>query len=242
MFSFCKTVVTLALLMVVAGCSRPIDAVIPTDPALWETQLAPSLKKMNPEERKLLEAYLVRVTAGRIIRAGKGVPPNTTTGTAINDQRDVSERLTKAAAQSDGHHGGDMGKDRHTAGEWSALTAVPSDTDSTGEITTAEIDASSIKEHDGYRQVWWRQNFVPPRPSADTKGVVGTIFHLSLLDCKNNRSAFLIKASYAAQSDQKALLHNESRTRAEVLDKMKAVKAGSYAESALRFACTHPIH
>lgn len=247
MYGFCRTVAALALsisLMAMAGCSRPTDAVIPTDPALWETQLAPSMKKMSPEERTLLDAYLVRITAGRIIRGGKGVPPDTTIAAAIEDQREVSERSEKALKAQlpvNKQDGGGNGKDHHLAEDWSALNVAPGAAVKAGEVTTGEIDAASIRERDGYRQVWWRQNFIPPRPNADTGGVVGTIFHLSLLDCKNNKSAFLIKASYTALSDKRALLRNESRTKVEVLEQMKPVVPGSFAESALRFACTHPV-
>jgi len=129
-----------------------------------------------------------------------------------------------------------------TASEnWSALIAASPTTLNAGETTTAEIDAFSIRERDGYRQAWWRQNFVPPRPTANTKRVVGTIFHLALFDCKNGKSAFLIKASYTGKLEQGALLYNESRTQLETLDQMKVPLPGSYAESAFRFACSHAV-
>lgn len=124
---------------------------------------------------------------------------------------------------------------------WSSLSAASPSTLNAAETTTAEIDALSIRERDGYRQAWWRQNFVPPRPTANTKGVVGTIFHLALFDCKAGKSAFLIKASYTGKLEQGALLYNESRTKVETLDQMKVQLPGSYAESALRFACSHAV-
>lgn len=253
MRGFCTFIAALVVLVAASGCSKPADAVIPTDPVLWGTQLAPSIEKMNPEERQLLKDYLARVTAGRILRGGKGVPPGTTIGAALEDQRDVSARLekvtTEAKVSADARNwvqGDPLARRREAAParpaeNWSALAGTQSSTLNAAEVTTAEIDASSIREHDGYRQAWWRQNFVPPRPDAASSEGVGTIFHLSLFDCKNAKSAFFIKASYTASADQQALLYNESRTKAEVFDRLKSVVPGSYVESALRFACTHPL-
>ena len=78
-----------ALLIAVAlicGCSNPTDAVIPSDMAAWDKDLAPELKKLPDADREKVAAYLMRAKMGEAF-GGKGVPPGTTVGQALEAQK-----------------------------------------------------------------------------------------------------------------------------------------------------------
>lgn len=72
--------------MALAACSGPADTPIPSDMAEWDTQLAPVLNRLKPEERDLASGYLARVKTGEIF-GGEGVPVGMTIGKAIGEQR-----------------------------------------------------------------------------------------------------------------------------------------------------------
>jgi hypothetical protein len=69
-----------------AACSGPADTPIPSDVAEWDSQLAPALNSLKPEERDLASGYLARVRTGEIF-GGEGVPVGMTIGKAIGEQR-----------------------------------------------------------------------------------------------------------------------------------------------------------
>lgn len=80
---------TIALLFCIAalgGCSKPTDAVIPSDMATWDKELAPHLKKLSDEDREKVAGYLMRAKVGEVF-GGKGMPPGTTIGQALEDQK-----------------------------------------------------------------------------------------------------------------------------------------------------------
>lgn len=85
--------------MGVAGCSKPTDAIIPTDVSKWDTELAPTVKKLSEEDRKLVAGYLVRAKLGEVF--GKdGIPLGTTVGQAIESQKAwLVEEERKAAEE-----------------------------------------------------------------------------------------------------------------------------------------------
>ncbi len=86
-----------AALTALVACSKPTDAVIPSDMATWDTQLAPSIKKLDDEQKRLATAYLMRSKVGEAF-GGKGMPIGTTLGTAIEEQRKFeADQLAKAA-------------------------------------------------------------------------------------------------------------------------------------------------
>lgn len=95
MKKFAACVLTSAVLLV--GCSKPTDTVIPTDMAAWDKDLAPSIKKLSEDDRKLVVGYLARAKMGEVF-GGKGVPVGTTIAGAIDEQRQwLVERERKEA-------------------------------------------------------------------------------------------------------------------------------------------------
>lgn len=85
-------------LVLLAGCSKPADHVIPSDMAAWDKDLAPVLQKLSEEDRKLMAAYLVRVKMGEVF-GGAGVPVGTTIGAALADQKKWAEELARKQAE-----------------------------------------------------------------------------------------------------------------------------------------------
>lgn len=85
-----------ALLLI--ACSNPNDTIIPSDMSKWDTELAPALKKLPEEDRKLVAAYLMR--AKLVETLGKEpMPLGLTVGEALAQQKQwQAEEEKKAAA------------------------------------------------------------------------------------------------------------------------------------------------
>lgn len=75
----------LAAVLMVSGCSKPTDAVIPTNMDSWDEKLAPEIKKLSEPEREKVAAYLIRAKMGETFGGG-GIPPGMTIGQAIDAQ------------------------------------------------------------------------------------------------------------------------------------------------------------
>jgi len=96
-FSILGAVVSLAL---ITGCSQPTSTVIPSDIATWDKELAPSLQKLPESDRNLVASYLMRSKVGEAF-GGKGVPPGTTVGQAIEAEKKFdAEQLMKQAQEA----------------------------------------------------------------------------------------------------------------------------------------------
>jgi len=95
---------TAALLIAVAvavlsGCSKPTESVIPSDMSTWDKELAPVLKKLPDEDREKVAGYLMRAKVGEVF-GGKGVPPGTTVGQALEAQKKwEAEQAAKRAEE-----------------------------------------------------------------------------------------------------------------------------------------------
>lgn len=89
----------LVLTIGLAACTKPTEVVIPSDVAKWDKELAPAIKKLQPEEQQLLQNYLVRAKMSEAFK-GAGIPVGTTVGTAIAEQRKWdAEQAVLAAAE-----------------------------------------------------------------------------------------------------------------------------------------------
>lgn len=94
-----RTLALLIALAVLSGCSKPTDAVIPSDMATWDKELAPHLKKLPDEDREKVAGYLLRAKVGEVF-GGKGVPPGTTIGQALEAQKKwEAEQAAKRAEE-----------------------------------------------------------------------------------------------------------------------------------------------
>lgn len=79
-------VTAIGAFILLAGCGKPTDAVIPSDVAKWDKELAPQIQKLSEADRKRVAAYLMRAKVGEII-GGAGVQPGTTIGQALAEQQ-----------------------------------------------------------------------------------------------------------------------------------------------------------
>lgn len=76
-----------AAMALIAGCSKPTETVIPSDMSQWDSVLAPAVKKLPEEDRKLLAAFVARAKTGELLGKGEGIPFGTTVGDAISLQK-----------------------------------------------------------------------------------------------------------------------------------------------------------
>jgi len=91
--------ILLIVIAALSGCSKPTDAVIPSDMAAWDKELAPELKKLPDSDREKVAAYLMRAKLGEVF-GGKGVPPGTTIGQALDGQKKFeAEQAAKHAEE-----------------------------------------------------------------------------------------------------------------------------------------------
>lgn len=86
-----RLVSAIAAMVMVVGCSKPTDTVIPSDINKWDTELAPAAKKLSEEDRKLLASFVMRVKVGQAFGKGEGIPFGMTVGEAIAEQKKWAE-------------------------------------------------------------------------------------------------------------------------------------------------------
>lgn len=89
---------TTALAFTLAGCSKPTETVIPSDVAKWDTELAPSVRKLTDADRQKVSAFLAREKIGEVM-GGKGIPPGMTIGDAIAAQSKFEQEQAATAAR-----------------------------------------------------------------------------------------------------------------------------------------------
>lgn len=83
--------------VMVTGCSKPQDAVIPKDMSTWDSELKPKVEKLSDEEKQIFARYMIRVKMAEAF-GGSGMPEGTTIGLAIQEQKDF-EAKQKAKEQ-----------------------------------------------------------------------------------------------------------------------------------------------
>lgn len=87
-----KHLLSVAILAMLAACSRPHDTPLPKEIEKMET-IKPTLEKLTAEERELVAGYVMRHTVGAKLgsllggKEGPGIPDGMTVGRAIEDQR-----------------------------------------------------------------------------------------------------------------------------------------------------------
>lgn len=90
--------------LVLSACTKPTEVVIPSDMSAWDKDLAPVVKKLGPDEQKLLQGYLMRVKASEVLGAAlgkgaQGIPLGTTVGQAIAQQRQWMQEQEQRIAE-----------------------------------------------------------------------------------------------------------------------------------------------
>lgn len=102
-----KIIALTILAVVLAGCEKPDQIVIPPEPDKWGEVLKPAMKSLDEDDRKLLTNYLLRVTMSTAMR-GEKAPTGITVADALARQRqwvaakearDAEDRAAKEAAR-----------------------------------------------------------------------------------------------------------------------------------------------
>lgn len=86
-------------LALVTGCTKPTDTVIPSDMSKWDTELAPALRKLPEEDRKLVAAYLVRAKLMESL-SKEPIPIGITVGDVLAKQKQWQAEEEKKAAEA----------------------------------------------------------------------------------------------------------------------------------------------
>lgn len=89
-----------SVIFALAGCSKPTDAVIPTDPNQWGGgEFANKVKELSDQDKALLMAYLMRHKLGEAF-GGKPMSVGTTVGQALDEQKSwAQQKAAEEAAQ-----------------------------------------------------------------------------------------------------------------------------------------------
>lgn len=90
------------LLVTMAACADPRDAVIPTDVRLWDGDFRATIEALPPNDRALAAAYLSRLRA-TAVRTGQPIPSGVTLRQAIEEQKryEETERAALVAANTE---------------------------------------------------------------------------------------------------------------------------------------------
>lgn len=81
-----KIIALIFTILIAAGCSKPQDVVLSSDPGKWGQEVSDASQKLSEDDRKLLAAYAMRSVLGSAF-GGKGIAPGTTIGVAIAEQK-----------------------------------------------------------------------------------------------------------------------------------------------------------
>jgi len=68
------------------SCSKPESKIIPLDKKKWDNELFPFMERLSESEKAFLKGYLNRMAPGGL-SGRNNIPPGTTIGEAIADQR-----------------------------------------------------------------------------------------------------------------------------------------------------------
>lgn len=94
-----KVAIAMFVGLLLAGCSQK-GTVIPSDPAKWD-KISSAAKGLNDEDRRLLGGYMARQTLSAAFGGKGGIPPGTTIGQAITDQKKFEADAKRQEAEAD---------------------------------------------------------------------------------------------------------------------------------------------
>ena len=96
-----KTIIGLALCTaLITGCSDPKSLVLPTDLNNVNEDFKDQIADLSEEDKSQLMAYMMRVEMGKAF-GGEGIPPGTTVGEAIEDNKNWAAALEAEENESE---------------------------------------------------------------------------------------------------------------------------------------------
>lgn len=94
-------IINISIILVLIGCSKVTDTLIPSDMNAWDKELAPAIKKLSEEDRKLFAAYVVRAKlSGVFSKEKQEIPIGMTIGEAILEEKKWIAEQEKQAAEA----------------------------------------------------------------------------------------------------------------------------------------------
>lgn len=129
------------------------------------------------------------------------------------------------------------------AEDWVIYSTGDSDSGVAGERVILQVNPTSILSREGYRQAWWRFNYVPSRREPNMKERVGSSAMLTMYDCSNRESSPLQVVFYSAAFSGGHLIAGSAMnsSRAEAIRKMSSHVPGSFGADGMTFVCAYPI-
>ena len=121
------------------------------------------------------------------------------------------------------------------AADWVTI-AAPTWPPQEGADYYVEVDGSSIRMRDGYRQAWVRYSYA--RPQLASYGLsYKSVTQLQILDCKNEETANMEVIYYNEKFSLGGVVHSFSVTRSEAVKLLKPVLPQTLGETVLLWTC-----
>jgi DNA repair exonuclease SbcCD ATPase subunit len=94
----CHSLLIFCLAACFVGCSKPQETIIPVDTKLWDKELMPQIRELSESDRQYVRSYFARLAPDGISGPNR-VPPGTSLGEAIADQKRFEEQSRLYEAQ-----------------------------------------------------------------------------------------------------------------------------------------------
>jgi len=177
-----NTALVLAGLLLFAGCSKPVDTVIPSNMDTWDKELGPVTQKLSEEDRKLFAGYVVRMKMASAFKGDSSdIPFGTTIGQALEDQRkwlaDMEREQAEEKAKSDREEAERMAlKQKIEAERASQMEAI------NGTVTVTLVSKNELARNFQAGRYSDQQQFVIGAENKSQKTIVGVSGELEFVD------------------------------------------------------------
>lgn len=104
-----------------------------------------------------------------------------------------------------------------------------------------EVDASSIRWRDGFRQGWVRYTHQQPKPTAIYGKTALSQTGLMIFDCKNEESATLQSSEYAGRFGTGESVSSRKISREIAVKNMASEIPDSFGDGVLKYVCKAPL-
>lgn len=118
----------------------------------------------------------------------------------------------------------------------SVATAAPNwDVIGGNDKSSVEVDRSSIRARDGYRQGWTRWNHIPQKEHKGRKYTSALVLYHA--DCKNSEMTYSQANYYAGTDGEGEQVLTENYPRASLAKDMQEQAPGTVGEQVLKALC-----
>lgn len=168
----------MAAVIALAGCTKPMDVVIPSDVSAWDKDLAPAILKLGPDEQKIVQGYLMRMKIAETLSAGQqGIPVGFTVRQAIADQRSWMAEKEKELAEQHA-----KAEEEKALKERLAKQAQAAKAELQNAVTVVLLSKEQLPSNPSAGRYSGRQNFSIGVTNRTHKRMTGVSGELELMD------------------------------------------------------------